>query len=822
MDQTPNLELPYIMAAQAQKHVTHNESIRALDAVVHLAVADRNLDTPPPSPSDGDRYIVSATPTGDWAAQALNVAAFQDGVWMFYKPQIGWTAWVNDEAMLVVWNGSAWTAATGSAASVNPTPLVGINATADTTNRLAVSSEASLLSHAGGGHQAKVNKNAQTDTASLLFQTNWSGRAEIGTTGDDNFHVKVSPDGASWHEALVIDGADGSVTFPNTSSLEGSSSSGPVYNPNMRRAWSKCAAMLLGEASARLNIAVFGDSVAPYLREVMDARLKIEWVNGGFAGRLAGENGFHDDGNGISATEVSGDFIHSPNGAFWEIATGGSKYFGVGSTNNLDPLAVWHPSVFKAPKDVTRIGIYYTQRSGGGTFKIQTSTKGAGFGTYTDVPGLTAIDTNGTLELRYLEVSITATDVERIRIEHVSGGNCYVVGALVAADSGVITSSWNVGGMAMTDLIGSPRLPELAALTPVDVVVSMYLDSPGDTAASSGLSISQLVDNVTNGIRAVFPQTQVPASTAPWQGKTALNDRPPHFVWFGANKVEDPGSVDQDVYNAAIKANALANNDCFVDTAAVWGTWRDAYDVGVMSDGDGAGASTHPRAWLYGTLMNEFLRAANLIGGAFMRPIPSQKLERLHVGQTAPIPGSTNPSNPVTIGDSTTHFSAGPANIAGFGDIAAGITSSGGVFECGLLFRSTASNGRTYLLSSQPGGGFIMRDTGMGNFLQFNAARQLSLASLSNATMAWGPKGQHSAGMRHGIAALTAGVATVSNSAITSNARIALTRQDRGGTVGVTYEYLAVDGSFTITARDTSDAVATGDTSSISYIVIEP
>jgi hypothetical protein len=35
MDQTPNLKLPYILPSQAQKHVTHNEALRLLDAVVH-------------------------------------------------------------------------------------------------------------------------------------------------------------------------------------------------------------------------------------------------------------------------------------------------------------------------------------------------------------------------------------------------------------------------------------------------------------------------------------------------------------------------------------------------------------------------------------------------------------------------------------------------------------------------------------------------------------------------------------------------------------------------------------------------------------------
>lgn len=33
-DSTTNLLLPYLMAAQAQKHVTHNEALRLLDGLV--------------------------------------------------------------------------------------------------------------------------------------------------------------------------------------------------------------------------------------------------------------------------------------------------------------------------------------------------------------------------------------------------------------------------------------------------------------------------------------------------------------------------------------------------------------------------------------------------------------------------------------------------------------------------------------------------------------------------------------------------------------------------------------------------------------------
>jgi hypothetical protein len=219
-DSTPNLSLPYIMPAQAQKHVTHNEAIRMLDALVQLAVADRHLAAPPASPIEGNRYIVAASPTGAWAGQAGHIAAWQDGAWAFLAPRAGWIAWVGDEDLAYAFDGTDWVAlasGSGGGGSVNPTPLVGINATADTTNRLSVSSPASLFSHEGAGHQLKINKAAAADTASVLLQDAFSGRAEVGLAGDDNLHVKVSADGATWREAIVVDRTSGAVSMPFTS-----------------------------------------------------------------------------------------------------------------------------------------------------------------------------------------------------------------------------------------------------------------------------------------------------------------------------------------------------------------------------------------------------------------------------------------------------------------------------------------------------------------------------------------------------------------------------------------------------------------------------
>jgi hypothetical protein len=99
----------------------------------------------------------------------------------------------------------------GDTGIMNGAIAVGVNATADTTNRLSVNSAAVLFNHEGAGVQIKVNKTAAADTGSYLFQTGFSGRAEFGTIGDDNFTLKTSPDGSAFTTALVALSASGAL-----------------------------------------------------------------------------------------------------------------------------------------------------------------------------------------------------------------------------------------------------------------------------------------------------------------------------------------------------------------------------------------------------------------------------------------------------------------------------------------------------------------------------------------------------------------------------------------------------------------------------------
>ncbi|MGJ8609454.1 MAG: DUF2793 domain-containing protein [Octadecabacter sp.] len=279
---SPILALPYIQPAQAQKHVTHNEGMRILDAVAQLSVVSTDVSSPPAAPAMGDRYIVGPVALGAWVNQDGAVTVYDGSGWTFLPPADGWIAWVKDINALRIYNGTDWVAVPGFG---DVGDIVGINTSGDTNNRLAVSSPASLFTHEGAGHQIKVNKAAEADTASLLFQTGFSGRAEMGTAGSDDFEIKVSPDGSTFFTALQIDSTDGGITFPQgaqASVMPG----GDHYDLMTRTEVSTQTYTLVrngfGDLGAEINAPdglVWDDTVAPHV--------SASWVWTGYASTRA-------------------------------------------------------------------------------------------------------------------------------------------------------------------------------------------------------------------------------------------------------------------------------------------------------------------------------------------------------------------------------------------------------------------------------------------------------------------------------------------------------------------------------------------------------
>ena len=109
-DVTPRLGLPYVVAAQAQKHIPINESLARLDGLVQLAVESRAVSAQPGSPAAGGVWILLAGATGAaWAGQAAGtLMRFEAGAWEAMAPAEGVLAWVKDENQMVAFDGVAW------------------------------------------------------------------------------------------------------------------------------------------------------------------------------------------------------------------------------------------------------------------------------------------------------------------------------------------------------------------------------------------------------------------------------------------------------------------------------------------------------------------------------------------------------------------------------------------------------------------------------------------------------------------------------------------------------------------------------------------
>lgn len=107
MATTNNLSLTLVDQSQAQKEVTVNAALSRIDAVLNTGATDKDLATPPGSPTEGVVYIVAASATGAWSGKGGQVAYYNSG-WKFIVPKEGFSLWVKDEDAFYVYDGTNW------------------------------------------------------------------------------------------------------------------------------------------------------------------------------------------------------------------------------------------------------------------------------------------------------------------------------------------------------------------------------------------------------------------------------------------------------------------------------------------------------------------------------------------------------------------------------------------------------------------------------------------------------------------------------------------------------------------------------------------
>lgn len=97
MTTTPKYGITELEAAQSQPEIVVNEAIRVLEAMSQLRVLDKDVTTPPSSPTEGDTYIIPSGASGAWASFPFYIVVSVGGEWVYIQPLTGYMAYLQDE-----------------------------------------------------------------------------------------------------------------------------------------------------------------------------------------------------------------------------------------------------------------------------------------------------------------------------------------------------------------------------------------------------------------------------------------------------------------------------------------------------------------------------------------------------------------------------------------------------------------------------------------------------------------------------------------------------------------------------------------------------
>lgn len=119
MTATPRLAITELANNQATPEAPVNEAILVLEFFAngcHFMSRAANM-AEPGTPAEGDAYLLTGTPTGThWAGQGGKIALFYNGAWAFKTAKEGFIAWVDDEDVVVAFDGTNWNTISSSSA----------------------------------------------------------------------------------------------------------------------------------------------------------------------------------------------------------------------------------------------------------------------------------------------------------------------------------------------------------------------------------------------------------------------------------------------------------------------------------------------------------------------------------------------------------------------------------------------------------------------------------------------------------------------------------------------------------------------------------
>ena len=99
-----------------------NDDLVLLDTLLHGVILSMTFSSPPADSEEGDRYIIAANPTGEWAGHDGHLTVLVEGAWLFFEPRTGWRFRLLSTNQFVWYNEDHWEDEFTGEDPVNPGP----------------------------------------------------------------------------------------------------------------------------------------------------------------------------------------------------------------------------------------------------------------------------------------------------------------------------------------------------------------------------------------------------------------------------------------------------------------------------------------------------------------------------------------------------------------------------------------------------------------------------------------------------------------------------------------------------------------------------
>lgn len=198
------------------------------------SVLDRLAD-PPGSPTNGQRYLIIATASGAWEGKENQIAQYVTNAWQYTTPTEGMCAYVDDEDLLYIFNGTSWVPINNYALGSSEPPAV-------SSSTSGTAGDASTVARSNHSHDLGAHTHADATAGGTISHT---ALTDAGTTTHANLDLFVGSK-ASANGLASLDGSSLVVQNPANATATPTASKIPIADGSGKLAsgWGGAASSL--------------------------------------------------------------------------------------------------------------------------------------------------------------------------------------------------------------------------------------------------------------------------------------------------------------------------------------------------------------------------------------------------------------------------------------------------------------------------------------------------------------------------------------------------------------------------------------------------